>query len=76
LSGQQHAPASCKMGTGSFPGAKCGRGMLLTTQPLLVLRSWKSRAIPLPTLWATPVLQRDHFTFYQGTVPRGREQLT
>ena len=28
--------------------------MLLTTHPLLVPRSWKSRAIPLPTLWATP----------------------
>ena len=36
-----------------FPGVKCGRGMLLTTHPLLVPRSWKSRAIPLPTLWAT-----------------------
>ena len=46
-------PASCKMGTGSFPGVKCGRGVLLTTHPLLVPRSWKSRAIPLPTLWAT-----------------------
>jgi len=22
-------PASCKMGTGSFPGVKCGRGVLL-----------------------------------------------
>ena len=43
-------PASCKMGTGSFPGVKCGRGVLLTTHPLLVLRSWKSRAISLPTL--------------------------
>ena len=49
-------PASCKMGTGSFPGLKCGRGVLLTTHPLLVPRSWKSRAIPLPTLWATPGL--------------------
>jgi hypothetical protein len=49
-------PASCKMGTGSFLGVKCGRGMLLTTRPLLVPRSWKSRAIPLPTLWATPGL--------------------
>ena len=48
--------ASCKMGTESFPGVKCGRGVLLTTHPLLVLRSWKSRAIPLPTLWATPGL--------------------
>jgi len=45
-------PASCKMGTESFPGVKCGRGVLLTTHPLLVSRSWKSRAIPLPTLWA------------------------
>ena len=35
---------------------KCGRGVLLTTHPLLVPRSWKSRAIPLPTLWATPGL--------------------
>ena len=39
-----------------FPGVKCGRGVLLTTHPLLVPRSWKSRAIPLPTLWATPGL--------------------
>jgi len=49
-------PASCKMGTGSFPGVKCSRGVLLTTHPLLVPRSWKSRAIPLPTLWAKPDL--------------------
>jgi len=46
-------PASCTMGTGYFPEVKCGRGVLLTTHPLLVPRSWKSRAIPLPTLWAT-----------------------
>jgi len=44
-------PASWKMGTGSFPGANCGRGVLLTTHPLLVPRSWKSRVILLPTLW-------------------------
>jgi len=44
------------MGTGPFPGVKCGRGVLLTTYTLLVPRSWKSRAIPLPTLWATPGL--------------------
>jgi len=48
--------ASCKTGTGSFPGVKCGRGVLLATHPLLVSQSWKSRAIPLPTLWATPGL--------------------
>jgi len=34
------------------PGSNPG----LTTHPLLVPRSWKSRAIPLPTLWATPGL--------------------
>jgi hypothetical protein len=49
-------PASCTMGTGSFPRVKCGRGVLLTTHPLLASRSWKSRAITLPTLWATPGL--------------------
>ena len=42
-------PASCKMGTGSLPGVKCGRSVLLIPHPLLVPRSWKSRAIPLPT---------------------------
>jgi hypothetical protein len=41
-------PASCTMGTGSFPGVKCGRAVPLTTHPFLAPRSWKSRAIPLP----------------------------
>jgi hypothetical protein len=49
-------PASCTMDTGSFPVVKCGQGVLLTTHPLLVPRSWKSRATPLPTLWVTPGL--------------------
>jgi len=49
-------PASYTMGTRSFRGVKCGRGVLLTTHPLLVPRSWKRGAIPLPTLWATPGL--------------------
>jgi len=44
------------LGTGSFLGVNCGRGVLLTTHPLVVPRSWKSTAIPLPTLWATPGL--------------------
>jgi hypothetical protein len=48
--------AFCKMGTGSFPWVKCGRGVLLTTHSLLVPRSWNSRAITLHTLWATPGL--------------------
>jgi len=62
------------MGTGSFQGIKCGRGVLLTTYPLLVPRSWRSRAIPLPNLWATPALEWDHFTFTflrQGMEPGG-----
>jgi len=40
-------PASRTMGTGSFPGVKCGWGVLVTTHSLLEPRSWKSRAIPL-----------------------------
>ena len=30
-------PASYKMGTGSFPGIKCGRGVLLTTSSAAVM---------------------------------------
>jgi hypothetical protein len=42
-------PASCTMGTGSFPGVKrSGRGA--DHPPLLAPRLRKSRAIPLPTL--------------------------
>ena len=57
-------PASCTMGTGSFPGVKCGRGVLLTTHPLLAPKSWKGGAIPLPPLWATirPVTGLLYFT--------------
>jgi len=51
--GTEAHPASCKMGTGSFLRVKCDRIVLLTTHPLLVPRSLKCRAIPLPTLWAT-----------------------
>ena len=32
----------------NFLGINCGRGMLLTTNPLLVPRSWKSSAILYP----------------------------
>ena len=46
--GPEVHPASCKMSTVSFPGVKCGPDVLLTTHPLLVPRSWKNRAIPLP----------------------------
>ena len=65
-------PASCKVGTGSFPGVKYGRGVTLTTHPLLVPWSWKIRAIPLPTLWyhskacnGEPL----HLHFYKGRRP-------
>ena len=63
-------PASCTMGTGTFPGIKSGRGMTLTPHPLLVPWSWKGRAIPLLPLWAVRAVQspsactRVHFTFY------------
>ena len=40
-------PASCRMGTGSFPGANGGQGLTLTPHSLLVPWSRKSRAIPL-----------------------------
>ena len=39
-----------------LPGGKVRPGRAATTHPLLVPWSWKSRAIPLPTLWATPGL--------------------
>jgi len=61
-------PASCTMGTLSFPGVKSGQGVTLTPHPLL--RSWKSRAMPLLPLWSVRPVQRFsactevHFTFY------------
>ena len=64
-------PASCTMGTGSFPGVKSGRGVTLTPHSLLVPWSWKRRAIPLLPLWAVRPVQsfsdctRVHFTLSQ-----------
>ena len=51
-------PASCTMGTGSFPGVKSGQGVTLTPHSLLVQWSRKSRAIPLLPLWAVRPVQR------------------
>ena len=46
-------PASYTMSTKSFPGAKCGRGVGLTSHPHLVPKILeKSRSIPLLTLRA------------------------
>jgi hypothetical protein len=50
-------PASCTIGIEAFPGVKSGRGVTLTPHPLLVLWSWKSRAIPLLPLWAVRPVQ-------------------
>ena len=49
-------PASCTMGTGSFPGVNSGRGVTLTPHHLLVPWSWKGRSIPL-LLWAVRPVQ-------------------
>ena len=63
-------PASCTMGTGSFPGGKSGRSVTLTSHPLLAQWSRKSRAILLLLQWAVrPVKNlsactRVNFTFY------------
>jgi hypothetical protein len=44
-------PASCTMGTESFLGVESGRGVTLTSHPLLVPRSKsRGRAIPLLSL--------------------------
>jgi len=37
--GPEAHPASCTMGTGSFQGVRCCRGVTLTPHPLLVHRS-------------------------------------
>jgi len=50
-------PASCTMGTGSFPGVKSGQGVALTPHPLPVPWSRKSRAILLLPLWAVRPVQ-------------------
>jgi hypothetical protein len=55
--GPRAHPASCKMGTESFPGVMSGRGVTLTPHPLLLPWSWKSRAIPLHPLWAVRPVQ-------------------
>ena len=50
-------PACYTMGTGSFPGVKCGQGVKLTPNPLVVPWSWKGTAIPQLPLWAVRPVQ-------------------
>ena len=45
----------------TFPGVKCNRGVLLTTHPLLVPQSWKSRA----TFSKSPPPQHVHMTHHR-----------
>jgi hypothetical protein len=53
--------ASCTRGTGSFPEVKSCRGVTLTSHPLLLPWSRKSRAIPLLPLRA--------YGLYRASVP-------
>jgi hypothetical protein len=61
-------PASCTIGTRSFPGVKSSGCMTLTPHSLLVPWSWKSIAVLLLPLWAIWPVQsfsactRVHFT--------------
>ena len=76
-------PASCTMGTASFLGVKCGRGVLLTPHPVQVPWSRKSRAISLLPLWNLQPVQSFsacttvHFNFtYTSTPPMDRTACT
>ena len=70
-------PASCTMGTGSFPGVKSSGGVTLIPHPLLVLWSRKSTAILLLPLWAVRPVQslnactRAQFKYVDGIVTKG-----
>jgi hypothetical protein len=48
--GPEGHPASCVMGTGSFPGVRCGRGVTLTPHLLLVPRSYTVELYEIPLL--------------------------
>ena len=66
-------PASCKMGTGSFPGGRGGRGVGLTPHRHLVCRGpRKSRAIPLLTQRAFVACKKGGTSSGSRNVPCGR----
>jgi hypothetical protein len=54
--GPQAHPTSCTMGIDSFPGVRCGRGVRLTTNPLLVPRSKIEKSSNSTLLKALPGL--------------------
>jgi len=59
--GPEAHPASCTMGTGSFPGVRCGWGVTLTPHPLLVPKS--EIAITLLSLRAFMAYERVNPTY-------------
>jgi len=76
-------PAFCTMGTGSFPGVKCGQGVTLTIHLHLVSWSRKKRAKTLLPLWTVQPVQslsacttvQSTFT-YTSTPPMDRTACT
>jgi hypothetical protein len=69
-------PASCKMGTGVLsPGVKRGRGVMMTTHPHLVPRSWMSRSYT-----SSPPKLTLLFYFYKSSpafsVPGDKPEIT
>jgi len=54
--GPEAHPASCTMGTGSFPEVRCCRGVKLTPHPLIVPRS--KIVIPLLSIRAFVACER------------------
>jgi hypothetical protein len=63
-------PASCTMGTGSFPGVESGRCVTLTPLPPLVPRSSACRAIPLPPPQILSLLQGTSDSVWETLVHR------
>jgi hypothetical protein len=57
--------STCTVGTGSFPGLKRPERSA-DTHPLLAPRSRKSRAIPLPSLWAFRFVRGTFFVGYRS----------
>ena len=61
--GPEAHPASCTIGTGSFPGVRCGRGVTLTPHSFQCRGLKQSRAIPLLSLKAFVACERGKPTY-------------